>query len=314
MPGSTLDVNGSGHFTDSVVIGGSTVLDPTNGIKGPIVACVGTPGSTVGPFRSLCVTSAGAAYACANASGCTVAGDWAAQGAPPDAGIPNSIGSAWGTSYTLDTDSTMAANSDTRIPSQKAVKSAIAVSPLNLSIPGMGYLFLPTIFAPSSVNVGLPFLVVSANHIVAMQVVVPYTITVGRFTGYLNTGVSGKTMDFGLYPFVSTGNTTKTVSAGGISAAASNAAFGVLVSPVTVTPGVYWFTYCADSTTINISVVNDGTAFITDLINGWATPASMLGVVSPSTTCTSGVLPSTINFTTLNTLVGSAPAMIMVAP
>ena len=58
---------------------GSTVIDPTNGIKGPIVACVGTPGNTVGPYRSLCITAAGAIYACGNANGCNVVGDWIAS-------------------------------------------------------------------------------------------------------------------------------------------------------------------------------------------------------------------------------------------
>jgi len=41
----------------------------------------------------------------------------------PGAGIPQSTGSAWGTSLTFSTDGTLADNSDTKIPSQKAVKT-----------------------------------------------------------------------------------------------------------------------------------------------------------------------------------------------
>jgi len=41
----------------------------------------------------------------------------------PGAGIPQSTGSAWGTSLTFSTDGTFADNSDTKIPSQKAVKT-----------------------------------------------------------------------------------------------------------------------------------------------------------------------------------------------
>src|ERR1039457_2610846 len=60
---------------------GTTVLNPTTGDVLPIVACVGTPGNTTGPYQSLCdVPSTGALYACNNASGCAVAADWAAQG------------------------------------------------------------------------------------------------------------------------------------------------------------------------------------------------------------------------------------------
>lgn len=60
---------------------GTTVLDPANGIKGPIIPCVGAPGNTTGPYGSLCeVRSTGALWGCTNASGCTVSGDWAAAG------------------------------------------------------------------------------------------------------------------------------------------------------------------------------------------------------------------------------------------
>lgn len=41
----------------------------------------------------------------------------------PAAGIGVSTGTAWTSSLTLDTDSTLAANSDTRVPSQKALKT-----------------------------------------------------------------------------------------------------------------------------------------------------------------------------------------------
>ena len=42
------------------------------------IACVGTPGNTTGSYRQQCQTGAGAVYACNNAAGCTVAGDWVA--------------------------------------------------------------------------------------------------------------------------------------------------------------------------------------------------------------------------------------------
>jgi len=101
------------------------------------IACVSAPGNTTGSYRQACQTSAGALWACNNAAGCTVAADWvSAAGSAftfPGSGIPNSTGVGWGASFTLDTDSTMAANSDTSIPSQKAAKTALALkAPLAL--------------------------------------------------------------------------------------------------------------------------------------------------------------------------------------
>lgn len=43
----------------------------------------------------------------------------------PGAGIPNSTGSAWGTSYTLDTDLASTSSNDDSIPSAKAVRAAL---------------------------------------------------------------------------------------------------------------------------------------------------------------------------------------------
>ncbi len=60
---------------------GTTVIDPTAGIKGPIIACAGTPGSSVGPYGSLCeVRATGVVWRCANAAGCTAAADWKTGG------------------------------------------------------------------------------------------------------------------------------------------------------------------------------------------------------------------------------------------
>jgi hypothetical protein len=47
----------------------------------------------------------------------------------PGAGIPNSTGSAWGTSYSLDTDLSSVSASDDTIPSAKATKAAIDLKP-----------------------------------------------------------------------------------------------------------------------------------------------------------------------------------------
>jgi hypothetical protein len=61
----------------------------------------------------------------AGATGATGAAGPAGPTVYPGTGIPQSSGSAWSTSLTLDTDATFAANSDTRVPSQKSVKTKV---------------------------------------------------------------------------------------------------------------------------------------------------------------------------------------------
>lgn len=82
--------------------GGGGTTNPFVG--NPVLTCVGTPGNTAGKYLSICVASNGAAYSCTNSGGCTTAIQWVstAVGAMvyPGAGVANSTGSAWGTSYT----------------------------------------------------------------------------------------------------------------------------------------------------------------------------------------------------------------------
>ena len=79
---------------------------------GSVFACVGTPGNTVGSLYSECSTSGGTVYICTNAGGCTTSGQWVAVSGSgsftyPAAGIANSSGSAWLTSYTTSGSGTV---------------------------------------------------------------------------------------------------------------------------------------------------------------------------------------------------------------
>jgi hypothetical protein len=73
-----------------------------------VIACAGTPGSTIAAYRQQCQTAAGAVYACNNASGCAVPADWVSVTGSgsftyPGAGVPKSTGGAWDTSYAVGT-------------------------------------------------------------------------------------------------------------------------------------------------------------------------------------------------------------------
>ncbi len=99
------------------------------------IACAATPGNTSGTYRQQCQTAAGAVYACNNAAGCALAADWVAIGGGggtyPGAGVPNSTGSAWGTSYTVGT----AANNLVQMTAATKLPAVDGSSLTNLSTP-----------------------------------------------------------------------------------------------------------------------------------------------------------------------------------
>lgn len=72
--------------------GGGTTGNVTLNVVG--LACVGTPGNTVGAYRQQCQASTGAIYACNNAAGCTVAADWVASTITPYASQYASLAAA----------------------------------------------------------------------------------------------------------------------------------------------------------------------------------------------------------------------------
>ena len=70
------------------------------------IACAGAPGNTTGYYGQMCKTTPGAIYVCNNAANCTAAADWVTAGGNityPAAGVVNSTGSAWGSSYAVGT-------------------------------------------------------------------------------------------------------------------------------------------------------------------------------------------------------------------
>lgn len=140
----------------------------------PVIGCVGTPGNTAGIYFQQCQTNAGALYACNNPAGCSVSGNWVAQGgatatSPPVLVTFNTSASTCTTSGGTGTNSCTAATG-----------SVIVTHNLNTSTPF-------ATFYNSSSSSSAALTVNSANQ-------VTFTFT-GNVTGTagISTGGSGPT-------------------------------------------------------------------------------------------------------------------------
>ena len=111
----------------------------SRGGGGSITACAGDPGNTVGAYRSLCVTSAGAVYACKTSGGCTLAAHWQAQAGATAAPAGSSGQVQWNNGAGgLGADDGMAYNSGTKAVGIKGPISAGAAGVGNGSINLLG--------------------------------------------------------------------------------------------------------------------------------------------------------------------------------
>lgn len=97
------DINGVGDWTNPATLGGDNLGSAT---YSNVVALWTTCSAGYLKYDGTCSTPSGSMVY-------------------PGAGIPNSTGSAWGTSYTLDTDLSTTSASDDTLPSAKSVKALV---------------------------------------------------------------------------------------------------------------------------------------------------------------------------------------------
>ena len=152
----------------------------------------------------------------------------------------------------------------------------------------VGYMFLPGITIPQNSSTGT-VITSTANQLRVMQVVIPYTITVGKVVGNITTVSSGQNMFAGVYD--TSGN--KLLEAA-LSCAALNGVSLTLGTPVTLTPGTYLYAYSASDTTCAASGSSLSGGWFNMLDKNTTRTATAANAVS------SGVMPATLGTLTFN--------------
>jgi len=159
----------------------------------------------------------------------------------------------------------------------------------NVNTIAVGYLFLPGITIPQNAAAGT-VVAGTANQLRVMQVVIPYTITVGKVVANVTTASSGQNIFVGVYD--STGN-TKLVEAA-LSCTSANGVSTSLGSAVTLTPGVYLYAVSASDTTCAASGASLSGGWFNMLDKNTTRTATAANSVS------GGVMPSTLGTLTFN--------------
>ena len=148
----------------------------------------------------------------------------------------------------------------------------------------VGYVFLPWITVPQF-TATTTTAAGTANQVRVMQVVLPYTITVGKVAANITTASSGQNVFVGVYD--SSGN--KLLEAA-LSCTTTNGVSTTLGTAVTLTPGTYFYAASASDTTCAASGV--GASFSGGWLNIMDKNTTRMGTAANSVS--SGVMPSTL--------------------
>jgi hypothetical protein len=190
-------------------------------------------------------------------------------------------------SLSLSTDGTLASNSDSLIPSQKAVKTyadaivgapIISTSPIGYHIPAWN----PSDGTSATSNGAL---VGSNNQVLVTQFVLPCKITIRQMVFQCTTNVGGSKTAVGIY---SSDGTTKLVAADNVDTA-STGIKATTVTTTTLSPGIYIFAQSSSSTSVQTTnlVTNSN-------LNGILNHNSTKRQGSAANSMSAGVLPSSL--------------------
>ena len=215
------------------------------------------------------------------------------------------VGGAGGGVTSFSGDGTVITNSG----STGAVTATIGTVPpakggvATVTTAGQGYFFGGTVFDDRQAGAAAA-IVASANQVRAFQFVLPFSITVGHVTWFVNSG-AGDTVGFGIY---SADGTTKIVDTGAVVSVGAGATQQVTITGVPLTPGVYYFAWTQTGTPTTALAVFSAAANSSVVLNANATKRS----VTAGNTATAGALPSSLG--TLTTAVSAVMPMTIFEP
>jgi hypothetical protein len=222
---------------------------------GGAISCVGSPGNTTGAWHQQCQTTGGAVFACNNASGCTVAGDWVAQ--------------AGGGSGTVINDATLTANyfllgagtSHTTVGSPHLDGSNNLILPAGINTGGAASGYAAFTGKTSSSTV---------------------TLTVNDSTGAwtLTLPTTGGTTGYMLFDSDGAGTATWSNNGSALVPAVTLSA----TTPATVAGSGYWLNNTASPWTANLPTVTSATVGAQYCVGNAAARASAVTIQLPAST------------------------------
>ena len=174
------------------------------------------------------------------------------------------------------------------------------VETVNLSTPGAGYVFLPSIAIPNLASSNTP-ITGTANQILVVQFVLPTPITARRLTANISVAAAGQKFFIGVYSTAG-----KKLLQASLSCGALNATTATLTSPVALPAGTYFYAYGVSNTTC--------AATATPIALGIANmlQKNSIRLATSSNAVSAGVLPATLGTLTPTAL--SAIPVVLLEP
>ena len=174
------------------------------------------------------------------------------------------------------------------------------VETVNLSTPGAGYVFLPSIAIPNLASSNTP-ITGTANQILVVQFVLPTPITARRLTANISVAAAGQKFFIGVYSTAG-----KKLLQASLSCGALNATTATLTSPVALPAGTYFYAYGVSNTAC--------AATATPIAVGIANmlQKNSIRLATSSNAVSAGVLPATLGTLTPTAL--SAIPVVLLEP
>ena len=230
---------------------------------------------------------------------------------PPGSGLGGG-----GTTLLLETNGTVNTNqallniaqgTNVTITNSSGTTTINASGTPTFSTSGFGYFTGPGFIPPfpfygSSLGTGVVNNTSTTNQLSVWQFIFLASIVISRVSVKIGTGVAAQTVNFGIYS--QAGN--KLLDSGAMAAATSSTISSVTITPVTISPGIYWFAQSTTHLSVNIGVINGVTASFTDFLN---TNGTYVGTAANITS--GGVMPATLGAITGSDLNSTNPGAVI---